>query len=456
MADRIYPECKKCNEGALVPFHAPDGKNVYYCTNCGIRFSAYIDEPVIDGKQIFLMTARYITDEIVQEEETVESTTELMKTEPEYIDGEADSAIETQLAVEAESIGEYVEDSDGTAEPLVIPPETENAEVTKMEMENSVNNVVNDNVSDAIPLGPTSEGSNSNSISSKERVEESENPAVSKVPEDIEIKNNSETLKTPDMETNTTDENTIVEDTTSGSIETETEEQTSVEDSEIDTEPEISDEHVENNDHFESPLVDNTEIQAETEVPSSDMSDHEKLSLQNSEPDLEAQGALLTEDVKTESITETIQEKKEPENEIQMHEIQENESTTESDTIPTTNMNTDIVDEIINEQNNLTENAFEDNKAVENESLSSDQNENKQDIEENIIDNSEKNQNRLQNLLKEFELPVMKPPQENKIEIQTPEDKVDNIEVYKKLIQKYKTHDENLEDKEDESKPPIE
>jgi hypothetical protein len=67
------------------------------------------------------------------------------------------------------------------------------------------------------------------------------------------------------------------------------------------------------------------------------------------------------------------------------------------------------------------------------------------------LDNPKKVDSRLQNLLKEFEMPVIKNKQENKIEIQTPEDKVDNIEVYKKLVQKYKSaNNEEIE------KPEIE
>ena len=49
----------------------------------------------------------------------------------------------------------------------------------------------------------------------------------------------------------------------------------------------------------------------------------------------------------------------------------------------------------------------------------------------------------LQDLLRQFELPIYNTEPNNKIEITTPEDKVDNIEVYKKLIQKYKGQDNN-------------
>ena len=77
MTDSNVPACKKCNEGNLVPFYSPDGRNVYFCTNCGIRFTGYINEPTINDEPIFLKMAIYDTSqEDVEPKETSEEVEE--------------------------------------------------------------------------------------------------------------------------------------------------------------------------------------------------------------------------------------------------------------------------------------------------------------------------------------------------------------------------------------------
>ncbi len=58
-----YAECKACCEGVLIPFYGPEGHVVYFCNNCRARFSAYYEEPMMDGFPVFLDTAYYSTEE---------------------------------------------------------------------------------------------------------------------------------------------------------------------------------------------------------------------------------------------------------------------------------------------------------------------------------------------------------------------------------------------------------
>ncbi|RLF60842.1 MAG: hypothetical protein DRN37_01985 [Thermoplasmata archaeon] len=54
-----FPECRACNDGVLVPFYSPEGHVVYFCNNCRARFSAYYEEPMIDGVPVFSEIASY-------------------------------------------------------------------------------------------------------------------------------------------------------------------------------------------------------------------------------------------------------------------------------------------------------------------------------------------------------------------------------------------------------------
>jgi hypothetical protein len=55
-------ECKVCNNGVLLPFYSPEGHVVYFCNNCRSRFSAYAEEPHLDGIPVFTDLAYYITE----------------------------------------------------------------------------------------------------------------------------------------------------------------------------------------------------------------------------------------------------------------------------------------------------------------------------------------------------------------------------------------------------------
>ncbi len=57
-----FADCKACNEGVLVPFYSPEGQVVYFCNNCRSRFSAYYEDPQIDGIPVFTSLAYYITE----------------------------------------------------------------------------------------------------------------------------------------------------------------------------------------------------------------------------------------------------------------------------------------------------------------------------------------------------------------------------------------------------------
>ena len=35
MTECMYPKCRKCNEGFLLPFFGKDGWNAYGCSHCG-------------------------------------------------------------------------------------------------------------------------------------------------------------------------------------------------------------------------------------------------------------------------------------------------------------------------------------------------------------------------------------------------------------------------------------
>ena len=83
MPESTYPVCKKCNDGNLVPFNLPDNKVVYYCTNCGVKFSAYLEDPTIDEKQVFREKAIYISDDKEQIEEAAPEEAEEPKSEGE-------------------------------------------------------------------------------------------------------------------------------------------------------------------------------------------------------------------------------------------------------------------------------------------------------------------------------------------------------------------------------------
>ena len=54
-----YAECKACCDGVLLPFYSPEGQVVYFCNSCRTRFSAYYEEPMMDGYPVFLDSAYY-------------------------------------------------------------------------------------------------------------------------------------------------------------------------------------------------------------------------------------------------------------------------------------------------------------------------------------------------------------------------------------------------------------
>ena len=85
MPPKIYPMCTKCNEGSLVPFFGPEGQNVYFCTNCGIKFTGYINEPMIDDQRIFRRKAIYLTKE---DQKKLEKKAEMKRAEREAAEEE--------------------------------------------------------------------------------------------------------------------------------------------------------------------------------------------------------------------------------------------------------------------------------------------------------------------------------------------------------------------------------
>lgn len=64
-------DCKVCNDGVLLPFYSPDGLVVYFCNNCRSRFSAYYEEPMMDGAPVFTSIAYYIREEDLDEDDTL-------------------------------------------------------------------------------------------------------------------------------------------------------------------------------------------------------------------------------------------------------------------------------------------------------------------------------------------------------------------------------------------------
>jgi hypothetical protein len=157
-----YPVCKKCNDGNLVPFYSSDGRNVYFCTNCKTRFSAYVDEPKINKKQIFLDSAQYIssddleiaeTDVELRNSKTIESVEEpeiketRTEAETEVVNANVnvlEEQEETSETIEPEpsagiEISEPEETGDDSQivenEPIALGPKTELSEPMKMEID---------------------------------------------------------------------------------------------------------------------------------------------------------------------------------------------------------------------------------------------------------------------------------------------------------------------------------
>ncbi|MCU0798988.1 MAG: hypothetical protein MUC62_04895 [Candidatus Thermoplasmatota archaeon] len=62
-----YADCKICKGGSLLPFTSPDGYMVYFCNNCGTRFSGYYDEPLSEGVPVFSERAFYTSEQRLEE-----------------------------------------------------------------------------------------------------------------------------------------------------------------------------------------------------------------------------------------------------------------------------------------------------------------------------------------------------------------------------------------------------
>jgi len=73
MNDEMYPICGSCEKGRLLPFPAPNGMVVYFCTHCLKKFSGYVEEPTLNGSPIYAEMASYSTGEERGEEACEES-----------------------------------------------------------------------------------------------------------------------------------------------------------------------------------------------------------------------------------------------------------------------------------------------------------------------------------------------------------------------------------------------
>jgi len=54
-----HPLCGECGKGVLLPFTSTDGRCVYFCTECRMRFSGYTQECIKDDEPIFSQKATY-------------------------------------------------------------------------------------------------------------------------------------------------------------------------------------------------------------------------------------------------------------------------------------------------------------------------------------------------------------------------------------------------------------
>ena len=75
--DLRYPVCKICGEGVLLPFFWKDGRNVYFCSNCGAKFTGLNKEPEEEGEPVFLDKAIYMnTSTVVGEQDRADGEDE--------------------------------------------------------------------------------------------------------------------------------------------------------------------------------------------------------------------------------------------------------------------------------------------------------------------------------------------------------------------------------------------
>ncbi len=97
MPPTYYPVCKKCNDGHLVPFFGQDGRNVYFCTNCGIKFSGYLEDPAIENKSVFRERAIYISPVEASKEDIDKQLEERVSTNINRLEQKNESEYEEEL-----------------------------------------------------------------------------------------------------------------------------------------------------------------------------------------------------------------------------------------------------------------------------------------------------------------------------------------------------------------------
>jgi hypothetical protein len=542
-----YPVCKKCNEGNLLPFYSSDGRNVYFCTNCKIRFTAYVDEPLIDKKQIFLETAQYISSDEILENNTDNGilVEEPDKSEPEANMDEADLTVEAEHTngnIETEppvslEVSELEEIEQGSAmvesEPIALGPKTELSEPMELERD------------DEGEPEPGNEYENELEHKPETMLEDEQKPDVEpeaevdlNSDEHADVDENVETKVEDEIEQPTEEENEVeqineVEDEPRVETETENEPENEPLDTSEDREFEEPEESIETSeintpvDEDVTPTLEGfpteePEVQPEQETEMNmgmvveSGTEPEKIELAAlATPDIPYAQSVSEKELKVEgeiSELETEPEQMNSETEVESSNIETSEIGLELERQEDTNLDGDLKGEEHDQLEQQVEpiepiEAIEAIEAIEpveseesiesresqedSEPLQEPEEDERGDIEENHehseqpeqyeqyeqheehededierpegksedqvvdnsgevtktfpetinLDNSQKGDTRLQNLLKEFELPVIKNQEANQIEIQTPEDKADNIEVYKKLVQKYKSQD---------------
>jgi len=117
-----FPMCKKCDDGNLVPFFASDGRNVYFCTNCRIKFTGYIDEPKLENQQIFLKKALYLSSDDDSNFEKIEGARLIQETDIESSEQlvEEDSIVDPDIVRQDEN-----EINEDESESIELEPESE-------------------------------------------------------------------------------------------------------------------------------------------------------------------------------------------------------------------------------------------------------------------------------------------------------------------------------------------
>jgi hypothetical protein len=505
-----YPMCKKCNDGNLVPFYSPDGRNVYFCTNCKTRFTAYVDEPEIDKKQIFLDSAQYISsDEIIETNpdtgSPIESNEEPDMTE---IDSKTEEAKipeddePTNEIIEAEQpmVIEVIEDSEpdegaqdsiiGEDEPIALGPRTELSEPMNVELDSDYQSIEEDsNVhghdgeEEQIPeTEPDSEVQvDSIEVDPGEDVDEQSivEDDIEQHSEEIEVQNEPELDQVNEVEEDRAEDSEVGSHDTTGDVEFETKEEP---EESIDTpdtnisgeedvdiaptlegfpteEPDVPPEQ-ENDTGQKMELAVDEELKPEEpefsrlatpDIPyaqpvgESDLVTGTEIKDQEIEQEqirTEIEGRSI--EIETTEMEPGLEHQEEP---VELEEQKQPEEQEEQEQIEPSEIE-EQEPRKLPEGVEPIEEPEQDEPEEDSEKPEKELDEKTVDDQENIantipdtinLDGSDKGDQRLQNLLKEFELPVIKNQQDNKIEIQTPEDKADNIEVYKKLVQKYKS-----------------